>query len=166
MKKVIGILAFLSVAVVTTLSTPVMAQFFLMKSSLEGKPAPDFKLLTTMGKEMSLNEARDGKSTILFFWATWCPHCREQLIHLAEIENQLKQKNINVFLVDVGEGPGQVQSFLESKKIPFVTFLDQDSNVSETYELIGVPTFFLINKEGKVKSVVHALPEDYEEVLK
>lgn len=167
MKPILKIMMSLTLgAFLISHSSNAMGQLFLMKSSLEGNPAPDFRLLTSSGKEMSLSEAKGGNGAILFFWATWCPHCREQLGHLEKLSSDFEQKGIKVLLVDVGEGPGQVQAFIEKNKISFLVFLDQESKVSDQYELVGVPTFFLINKEGIVKSVVHSLPEDYEAILK
>lgn len=166
MKKYMAVVAVLASTVMAVLVPNAQAQLFMMKNSFEGKAAADFTLLSTAGKEMSLAEARGDQSAILLFWATWCPHCREQLSHLASMSAEFESKGIKVLLVDVGEGPGQVQAFLEKHSIPYPAFLDQDSKISELYEIIGVPTFFFINKTGIVKTVVHAFPEDYEEILK
>ena len=49
------------------------------ESPLIGKKAPDFTLERLSGKSASLSEVIKDKKAILFFFATWCPHCREQL---------------------------------------------------------------------------------------
>ena len=138
---------------------------FFAENPLIGEKAPDFTLKNLEGQNVSLSSFREGKSTIVFFWATWCPHCREQLKKLSAMESELTQKNIKVALVDIGEEKRQVGAFVEKNKIAFNVFLDQDSAVSETYNIIGVPTFFFINQEGVVQAVEHFLPENFVEKL-
>ena len=60
------------------------AQFFMMENKLVGKAVPDFTLKTTNGSEQNLAKFREGKKTIVFFWATWCPHCRESLAEMVK----------------------------------------------------------------------------------
>ena len=149
------------------LSAPASAQLFNMESPLLGKKAPDFSLDTTSGAtNVSMTKFREGKPAIIFFWATWCPHCREQLKVLNKQIDQIQKKNIKLILVDIGESAKQVQKHFEREKIALEVFLDKDEAVAEQYALIGVPTFFFINKEGVVKSVEHAFVDEYEEILK
>jgi len=147
-------------------SAPVFGQFFFMQqNSLVGKPAPDFTLATVSGEKKNMTEFRNGDSAIIFFWATWCPHCREQLKSLNDRADELKEKGIKLILVDLGEGQNQVRSFIEKQKINFEVFLDEDSSLTNIYDLIGVPTFFLVDREGIVQAVEHDIRDDYEEIL-
>ena len=139
-------------------------QFFFQdqETMLVGKAAPDFKLKMLSGKESSLTGFRNGQNTIVFFWATWCPHCREQLAQLTKEKEAIERKGIKIALVDLAEEVPQVRAYVEKYKVDSDVFLDQDGKVSEQYSVIGVPTFFFVNKEGVIKSVEHALPENYE----
>ncbi|OGX06520.1 MAG: hypothetical protein A2Z88_04520 [Omnitrophica WOR_2 bacterium GWA2_47_8] len=134
---------------------------FMMENPLIGEKAPEFKSKNLQGKEVNLIQLREGKSTIAFFWATWCPHCREQLGKLAKAQEDFAQKGIKVILVDVGEEASQVKPFVAKNKIGFDVVLDENSEVAESYNIIGVPTFFFIDKDGTVRAVEHFLPEDY-----
>ncbi|MBI5416128.1 MAG: redoxin domain-containing protein, partial [Candidatus Omnitrophica bacterium] len=49
--------------------------------------------------------------------------------------------------------------------IQATVFLDQDSAVAESYDVVGVPTFYLIDSDGVVRGVDHSLPGNYEEIL-
>ena len=144
---------------------PSQAQFFVMENPLVGKPAKDFTLKTLSGKEINLSKFRDGNNAIVFFWATWCPHCREQLKQLSQEKATIEKKGIKVILVDVEEPERQVRAHVDKNKIPFDVFLDEKTSVAEDYEIIGVPTFFFINKEGTVKAVEHYLPKDYDAIF-
>ena len=130
--------------------------------SLSGKPAPDFTLMKTDGTKSTLNEARAGRKAVIFFWATWCPHCRTELQVLAGRVEELKSKNIEVILVDIGEDQSNVVSYLTAKKISLVSFLDTEEEVARQYSLRGVPTLFFVGQDGIIKSVRHDLPAGVE----
>jgi len=149
------------------LATPPQApaQFFFMPNSLVGKAAPEFTLKNLEGKELSLTQYRDGQSAVIFFWATWCPHCRTALKGLNQKKAEFEKKGIKLVLVDLGESAEEVSEHLRKSNMDLNVFLDMDTALSESYGVIGVPTFYLVSKDGIVKKVDHALPENYEEIL-
>ena len=131
-----------------------------------GKAAANFKLDTLTQTQVDMAKYRDGKKAIIFFWATWCPHCREQIKELNAQGPSILQKGIKILLVDIGEDADEVKAHAARNKINFDIFLDKDSTVAEEYQIIGVPTFYFIDEKGVVVAVTHALPENLEEVFK
>ena len=140
-------------------------QFFFLKDPLEGKAAPDFTLKTLSGKEMNLTKFREGNAAIIFFWATWCPHCREQFVELNIQVAEIEKKGIKLILVDLDEDVRLVQSYVQKHNIKQDVVLDTDFAVAEKYSIVGVPTFYFIDKAGVIKSVDHEFPDNYAEVL-
>lgn len=144
-------------------------------ASLAAEPLPaklndaavDFKLFDLDGKEVSFT-ASGGKPTLLFFWATWCPFCRNELPHLQKQYPDLKKAGIDVLAIDAGEPKERVEKFLSKKeKLEFPILLDRDSKVATTdYNIVGVPTFILIDYKGKIKFRGYNFPEDYQNLLK
>ena len=143
-----------------------MGESRMVTDGLVGKPAPDFTLDTLQEKKVDMTQYRAGHDAIIFFWATWCPHCREQIKELNAHAADIAQKGIKILLVDIGEEEGLVRAHAERHQIKMDVFLDRDSSVSETYRIIGVPTFYFVDKKGIIKDVDHALPEHYEELFK
>jgi len=141
------------------------AQFFMFDNPLVGKETPDFNAPTLLGGVQNMSTFRNGNKAIIFFWATWCPHCRKQLSELNKISKELEKEGISVVLVDVGEAADQVKSFMTSNKIGFDVFLDQQQSIAEEYGIIGVPTFYFVNKDGIIKAVEHEIPKDYKAIL-
>lgn len=141
------------------------AQFYYMENSDIGKPVKDFTLKIANGESTSLDKYRDGKKAIVFFWATWCPHCRHQLDRLNKEKASIIDRGIKIAPVDVGESEAIVNKYLKSNKVDMNVFLDVDSKVSNDYNLIGVPTFYFVGADGNVVSVGHALPEDIDAVF-
>ncbi len=164
--KYLGRIVFLVAVIMVASYVPnSSAQFFMTGNPLVGEKSPDFTLDTTSGEKVNMTKFRDKHSAIIFFWATWCPHCREQLKVLNNESANMLKKNIKIILVDIGEGAKQVQAHLKREKISLNVFLDQDQAIAETYAIIGVPTFFFINKSGVITAVEHTIPDNYEEIL-
>lgn len=144
----------------------VQAQWFLMENPLLGKSAPEFSLQNLSAQKKGLAELRGEKGAILFFWATWCPHCRTQLALVNEKKQELAAKNITIILVDLGEPPQQVQQYVDVNGITFEVLLDQYGEAADLYSVAGIPTFVFVNAQGVVKAIEYELPSNYEELLK
>jgi peroxiredoxin len=124
------------------------------------RDAPNFKLKDTNDVWFSLSDYRDKKPVLLFFWTTWCPYCRDEMKQLTEKYFRLAEKGMKVLSINVGESTAKVQGFIKNKNLPFTVLLDQDTNVSAAYNLVGIPTFVLINEKGKVVFVNNYFPYD------
>lgn len=142
------------------------AQMLFLENTLAGKPAPEFILEKISGEKQSLADFRQGKKTIIFFWATWCPHCREELTVMNNRIEELAQKGIKIAAVDLGEKPEIVKRYVQKNNVKLEMFIDEKSSLEEPYGLIGVPTLFFLDQDGIVKAVKHSLPADVEKLFK
>ena len=145
--------------------TAAMGQFFFMENEDVGKPVKDFTLKVVGGEQVNLKKYIEGSKAIIFFWATWCPHCARELKELNRQKDEITQKGIKIVLVDVGESESVVDQYLKKAGIALDVFLDEDSAVSESYDLIGVPTFYFVDEKGIVADVMHSLPKDLDAVF-
>jgi len=139
--------------------------FLGVDNPLGGQLAPDFTLKTTSGQEVNMTQYRGGQPAMIFFWATWCPHCRKQLKELAHNRQAIEANGIVIILVDVGESLQKVSDYINANNISFDIFLDKNTETASAYEIVGVPTFFFINKEGFIIDVKNILPDNYQKIL-
>jgi peroxiredoxin len=160
MKRTFQIFALIALAALVFKPQTAAGQFFFMEDENIGKPMQDFTLKTLNGGESSLTELRQGQRALVFFWATWCPHCREALNKLTANRDEIDGKGIKVILVDVGESPQAVAGYLEKNKIDRDVMLDEKTEVATLFGIIGVPTFYFLNEEGIVGNVLHGYPDD------
>ena len=165
MKKFSGVILFFVLIFLMSAAPKVFGQFFFMQDENIGKIAPDFTLRTLSGKDMNFTKVRGGKRAVIFFWATWCPHCREAMSELTSRGDNVFGKDVQLFIVDTGEDAQTVGQYAKNKKISFDILLDSDSKLAEDYALIGVPTFIFINEQGVVKNVEHVIPEDLSKIF-
>lgn len=133
---------------------------------LIGKQAPEFTLARLKGEASNFTNARAGKKAVIIFWATWCPHCHEELARLSKTIGEIEQKGIKILLVDVGETKEEVKAYFDNKGYDFNSFLDEENALQEPYAIVGVPTVVFVNEQGIVKSVLHDFPDDFEMYFK
>jgi thiol-disulfide isomerase/thioredoxin len=116
----------------------------------QSKMAPDFTAKTFDGKEVSLSDLR-GKIVIIDFWATWCGPCRRTMPLLDKFYKDERGEDVEVYGINVWErgGTEKVQPFIEKEGYRFPILL-ADNEVASRYGVSGIPTMFVIDKEGRV----------------
>ncbi len=142
------------------------AQVPTRTQGLIDKPAPDFTLDTVYNGMKTLSEARAGKKAILFFWATWCPHCHTALTSLNNSVEALKHDGVSIILVDMGESRNDVKAYLEFNTFNLDSFLDPNASLQEDYALIGVPTLYFVDEQGIIRSEKHDFPGNFEKFFR
>ncbi len=113
--------------------------------------APDFTLQDMDGKPYALHDFR-GKVVLVNFWATWCPPCRKEMPALEALYQKLGDESFAVLAVNQWEDPDHVFAYTGELNV-FPTFpilFDPESTISEDYGVKGLPTSFLIDKQGRL----------------
>jgi peroxiredoxin len=113
----------------------------------EKKEAPFFNLKRVDGTFVNLRDLK-GKPALLFFWATWCPSCKEE-IGLFEKFLKGKTAQLSIFtLVIDGESEKAVQKAIQRHTIGLPVLLDVKEKIARTYGVKMVPSTYLISREG------------------
>jgi peroxiredoxin len=116
-------------------------------AKLPGKAAPNFMLLDVSRKQVSLQEYR-GKAVFLNFWATWCIPCREEMPAMEQLHQPFQGQGLTILAVNLKESAEQVKSFFDKHRFSFPALLDHSGAVSRAYGVMGLPTTYLISREG------------------
>ncbi len=136
-----------------------------------GEPAPPFqleKLLQAPTNAPTRLADFHGSVLVLEFWATWCGPCVESIPHLNELADQFRDRPVK-FLALTDENEQVVRAFL--KRRPAHTWIGLDGvgqSVRDSYGVTGIPTLFLISREGMIAAITHPgglQAEHIEEVL-
>lgn len=114
-----------------------------------GDVAPDFTVEMLDGSSVTLSKLQ-GKPTLLIFWATWCPPCREELSHLQEGVIDLFGDKINVLPISRGEKRDVVEGFLDKMGYTFAVGLDGDQSIYRKYATNYIPRCWVIDSKGEV----------------
>ena len=114
-----------------------------------GEPAAeDFMLDAIDGASVGLDDYR-GKFVLLNFWATWCAPCRKEMPALDNLHKQLNNTGLEVVGIHVGPSLDGIKKFLDQVPVEFTILIDQDM-VLANWGVMGLPTTYLINPEGRI----------------
>jgi len=114
-------------------------------------PAPDFLLVDMDGEKHSLKQYR-GKVVLINFWATWCPPCIHEMPSMENLYTKFKSHNFIILAINQWEDEERVFEFMgQLKTIPsFTVLFDPDSKVSSAYKVQGLPSSYIIDKQGRI----------------
>lgn len=133
--------------------------------SLEGKVAPALDERAFLGSKPVPLAALKGAPVLLFFWAHWCPDCKQEVAILAEIEKEYAARHLAIVaptqhygFVARGEeaGPAEELKYMDEVRHKFYgPLLDIPAPVSEEnfkrYGASTTPTLVLIDSRGIVR---------------
>ncbi len=114
-----------------------------------GENAPDFILKDMSGKDVTLSSFK-GKPVVLNFWATWCPYCRQERPYLKSLYEEYKDKDLVIIAVSLDRSSKTIKRFLEQNPAPYMVLTDQEGITAALYNIMGYPTTYLINRNGKI----------------
>jgi thiol-disulfide isomerase/thioredoxin len=110
-------------------------------------PAPALRLADADDKPVDLAQYR-GRVVLVNFWATWCPPCRKEFPSLGRVRKLFKPTEFEVLAVNVGEDPDTAFSFTGFTEFPVL--FDRDSRAMARWSVIGMPTTFLVDRQGRL----------------
>lgn len=121
----------------------------LVQSQID-KQASDWKLKDTEGKEYQFTDYY-GKFILLEFWGTGCGACAKAAKDVCYIDSLYKNKGLEVIGIE-GDGRSnldQIKKFKQDYNLNYLTLIG-GKDISKKYGVRAYPTFFLIDKSGKI----------------
>ncbi len=115
---------------------------------LTGEPAPPFQLTRLSGGQGGL--PRPGEVVAVRFWADWCPFCASEMLALGPVYDRLRPRGLTILAVNVRQDPATARAFMAKLGVSYETLLDEDGAVARRYGVRGLPTTFLIGRDGRL----------------
>ena len=114
--------------------------------------APNFNLEDMDEYEYDFSEYR-GQVVLLNFWATWCPPCKREMPSMERVYQNHQDDDFTVVAINQMEDGDRIFTFTGTldTRPTFNILLDTDSKVSQSYNVRGLPTTYLIDKKGKIR---------------
>lgn len=124
-----------------------------LTSKTESATAPmqKFEMPSLKGGVKSL-EAYQGKVVLVDFWASWCSPCRTSFPWMNEMANKYRDQGFEIAAINLDQEQPQAMKFLKELPPEFTVLFNQTGEMPEAFEVIGMPTSFLIDRDGKVRS--------------
>jgi cytochrome c biogenesis protein CcmG/thiol:disulfide interchange protein DsbE len=115
----------------------------------EGAFPPPFTLPDLDGNQVSLSDF-EGQVVVLDLWATWCPPCRVEIPFLESLHEELGPEGLVVLGVGLDQGGADVLAPFAADNGITYRVLVGDRAIQERYGVTGIPTTFLIGKDGRI----------------
>ncbi|HTN37781.1 MAG TPA: TlpA disulfide reductase family protein [Arachidicoccus sp.] len=146
-------------------STAHQARLDEMRNTMFKTPGHQFTLKNLEGKEITLDGLK-GKVVVIDFWATWCGPCKMSFPGMQSALDKYKEDPDVAFLfIDTWENQPtmkerleQVHQVMENGKYSFHVLLDTPKdteksayNTVSAYGVTGIPTKFVLDKEGNIR---------------
>jgi len=114
-----------------------------------GTEAPQWTLNTPDGTPLALSSLR-GRVVVLDFWATWCQPCAQAMPGMQELSTMYPQDSVRVVGIDVWEQEGSDPAAFAAEKGITYTIVVQGDSVASQYGVDAIPTFYVIDREGRI----------------
>lgn len=120
-----------------------------------GQKAPSFKLPDTVsGKNLSLNELKGEKATLILFICNHCPyvlHVNDELVRLAD---DYQPKGVSIIAISSNDaisypqdGPDKMKIMAEETGYTFPYLYDESQEVAKAYDAVCTPDIYLFGKD-------------------
>lgn len=129
----------------------VFASVTEQKPSLKvGEAAPEFTVRDLDQKAVKLEDAK-GYLLLVNFWATWCPHCVDEIPHLQKVYEKYADKGLKIYSVS-NEDSRDLKEFMkdEDKAMDWHVLRDPSGDAIRTYNVSSIPALYLIGPDGKM----------------
>jgi thiol-disulfide isomerase/thioredoxin len=139
---------------------------------LEGK-AMELTGTTTTGATFDL-KAMTGKVVVVYYWASYCEVCAGDFARIKQMLNTHGPKGMELVTVNLDDRPEEAAKYLQNTPMPGSHLVQPPATgqaagltgpLALQYGINGLPTMFLIGKDGKVISTKMQI-NDLEEAVK
>ncbi len=91
-----------------------------------------------------------GEVVYLDFWASWCVPCHESFPWMAELQQAHARDGLRVVTISVDTQREDAEDFLAKHASALAVFHDPEGDLASRYDLAGMPSSFIIGRDGRV----------------
>ena len=98
----------------------------------------------------TITDKYKGKAVLIDFWNTWCMPCRAAMSTIRPLKEQLADV-VYVYIADASSPVDKWGKMIKTISGVHVRLTEeQAAALAELYKFSGIPTYFVVNKEGKI----------------
>lgn len=125
-----------------------------------GTVAPDWTLYAADGKKMSLTQMK-GKVILLDFYFIGCIPCMQAIKPLNNLYEKYRNQNVVIASITERDSKKSVLAFEKNYRIKYPGYVNA-ADVVKSYHVNAFPTFYFIDKEGKIAKVIDGYSDGFE----
>lgn len=120
-----------------------------------GTLAPDFTLPTANGGTLSLKSLR-GRVVLIDFWASWCGPCIGEMPNVKALYEKYHAAGLEVLGISMDNKREPWLRSIKKEQLPWLQVSSLKGMgkcpVGNLYEVVAIPKFYIIDREGKIVS--------------
>jgi thiol-disulfide isomerase/thioredoxin len=111
---------------------------------------PTLSVVELLDKQLK-NEV--GKIVYVDFWASWCIPCRASFPWMNNLKAQYQAQGLTILSINLDHSRALADEFLLQNPASFPVIYDPKGLIARKYKLSGMPSSFIINRQGQIVSV-------------
>ena len=115
----------------------------------DNRPAPDFTLTLSDGREVRLSDYR-GQPVIINFWASWCAPCRAEALTLQETHVRYQDRGVIILGINLWDSEEAAAEFRKVFGQTYPSGPDPNGKIAIEYGVSGIPETFFITPDGEI----------------
>lgn len=118
------------------------------------KTLPDVSIKNLDGESVNISQyAKDGKITVISFWATWCHPCKRELDAIADLYPEWQEAygvELVAITIDDARSMRKVKPMVETKGWDYTVLSDVNEDLKRAMNFQTVPMTFLLDQDGNI----------------
>jgi peroxiredoxin len=148
-------------ALITGLTTPVIGLLLALPLFLSGCSDKSLPKIGETPPAISCNDVNGeytnltrlkGNVVVIYFWSSSC--CGDKLKQLEPRFSLNKYKGLSILTVNIGSDENNVRLFAMKNGLTFTMLTDEHGIISRQYGVIGVPTIFILDRNGTIRNKI------------
>lgn len=121
----------------------------------QGDAPPPFSLPRLAdGRTVDFPQDCAGQVVALRFWASWCPHCEQEMRELEPVFRQYRDQGLVILAVNVRQQRETAAQFADSLSLSYPILLDMRGKVTAAYRVRVLPTTWIIGRDGRLRTIL------------
>ena len=122
-----------------------------------GAPSPELNL---PGRTEAVHlAAMKGKVVYVDFWASWCGPCKQSFPFMNELQAKYRAQGFEVLAINLDAKRDEADKFLAEVPAQFTVAFDAKGDSAKRFEIKGMPSSYLIGRDGKVAAAHRGFKE-------
>lgn len=97
-------------------------------------------------------ESLRGQVVLVDFWASWCTPCRKSFPWMNEMKARYGDDGLTIIAINLDKDRALAEQFLADLSADFTIGYDPEAILAKQFDVIGMPSAYLIGRDGEVLS--------------